>query len=121
MSKSNIFKDPIARGIIAIGLSFAPMLSLGAATRFITAVIFAFCLELKLDPKPEKICDIIPCKNTLSLMMTELSENLLFYVRKKSEKSSLHIAMDGANKGDLHYVIKVLSFWDFEDDELFSY
>jgi len=104
------FKSPLARSIIATGLSSSPALSNTSATTMFACTIQAFLCEIGLKIPIEKVVAACPSKDTFQAMVHEEGIDVLSLMRHRIADKPLFFSCDGANK-NIHHVIKMISFW----------
>jgi len=92
--------------MVGIAIVYAPMLSWIAATRFFVCILYAFCIQFQIPVYLEDIVNVSPCETTLGAI---LNDNTLF------------LAINAANKKGIHHIVKVIAFWNTEEDELFTF
>jgi len=93
------FKDHVARRLIGLVLSYAPMMSWISASKVFTLLLQLFFSQFKIPVKPYHIARSSPSRTTFTLFLS----------------------IDAANKKGMHYVVKVISFCDTNEDDLFVF
>ena len=100
-------------------MSFAPMLSLVAATRLTTFTIDALIKEFGLIIPVQCIAYVTPGLEHLHNTVADADAECLVVARQKNYENALHLSMDAANKDRIHRMVKEIARWDIALDQLF--
>ena len=84
--KRSVFTRNSARRLIVIALNFAPMMSLVAATRFISLIYCAILKELGVNVSPQEIANVAPSHNCVRNIMSDAATETLCVARSKTHK-----------------------------------
>ena len=71
-------------------MTYAPMLSWIAASRFIVFILHAFCLQFKIPASNEDIINITPKKTCLANIMEDNAAEILVIVKRMSKDKDEH-------------------------------
>ena len=102
-------------------MSFAPMLSLVAATRFVSLIYYSLFKEINIPVTAEQVVTITPSHTLISKIITDTAADSLAIARSKTHGSPVHLSMDAANKDNVHHMVKEAAKWDFNDDYLYTF
>ena len=77
------FSNPVSKRFTSLGMSFAPMLSLVAATRLLSLACYAIFREIGVDVGPKEIVHISPTTSHIRNMMFDTAAEILVIARRK--------------------------------------
>ena len=115
-----VFNNAAARRLVGIDVSFAPMLSLVAATRFISLMHHALFKELDLEVSAKEIVNITPTHTLLSNIVVDAAAESLAISRMKFRGSPIFGSADASNKDGAYHMVKEGAKWDHSVDRLFT-
>lgn len=84
-------------------------------------VLKSFSSEYIIDYSPVEISSVTLCESTLCNAVTETSAQILAIMSKNMKGKKIFLACNAANKHGLHYMVKLILFWDFNSNELIVY
>ena len=102
-------------------MAFPPMLSLIAATRFITLILYSFFKEIGLEVDAESMVNITPSHTSISKIISDAAAYALAVARFKTCKVPISYSMDTGNKGGKHFMVKKAASWHHPTDSLFLF
>lgn len=81
--------------------------------------------QLKILTTNANIASICPNQSTLKNVLEETAAEIMMIVQRKSKDVAIFVAIfmaiDASNKKGIHHMVKVMAFWDREDDDLFIF
>ena len=106
--------------MLAIGMSNVPSLSNMAAATFIPCILTSFLLDIQCPFAATEIAGICPNRNTLNNIIEEAAVCSMLDTQQllMDQQLRIFVSSNHGNKKGLHHMIKVLSFWDKESDEV---
>ena len=100
---------------------FTLLLSWVTGTCVIAYLWMVLLVELQIKASPEQITNITPSEYALQSSVNQTVAEILAIICQKSKGTPIFLSMDGANKKGLHHMVKVLSFYDSEINEIYIY
>ena len=119
-SKKFNFTNPISKNVLSVGMAHVPGLSFLGAEVLIPCIIASFLLEVGCEFNPLDITSFTPSQNTVKALIENTAMNAFINFRNLLHEEDIHIFLssDHGNKKGLHHLVKVISMWDFEKDEV---
>ena len=95
-----------------------PALLYVGARKIFLLIIFSFLNQVgfKIDNKALSL--MAPCKDTFRRDIKKLGCEMLIILRKQAVTQYLYYAYDVANKGGYHYIVKKITWYNYEKSEL---
>ena len=108
----------MSRQMLALTIIFVQALSYVGATKIFLLIIFSFLNQVgfKIDNKALSL--MAPCKDTFRRDIKKLGCEMLIILRKQAVTQYLYYAYDVANKGGYHYIVKKITWYNYEKSEL---
>ena len=106
------FNNSVSRGLIGMGLAYAPSLSNSAASIFCSYSVASFLAEIGYPISGADIANITPTRKTIAnLIESSAIDAMLDIVDDIQDPNvKIHLATDHGNKKGMHHLVKVISY-----------
>ena len=91
---------------------FTPMMSLAAATIFISLICHALFKELDVNLFSREISNVTPIHNCIRRIVFNTAAETLYLARRKTHKQMIFLSINAANKNGVYYIAKVIAVQD---------
>lgn len=115
------FTSSTSKRMISLAMSFAPIMSLIAATRMFYLIYYAIFKEIGIGVTPSDIVNVAPSHAHVRNMTKDTAAEILAIARRKCENRPLFLSIDAENKQGTHHMVKELATWNTDEDSLFTF
>ena len=89
-------------------MTFAPMISFVAATRFISLIYCSIFKELEVPIIPEEVVNVAPTHDSITKILIDVAADCLTVARIRTKEKLLLLSIDDTNKNGVHHMVKVI-------------